>query len=514
MFFEGTLQEGIAAALAQSKSVVCFITDGQADSQQWEGEYLVDENVRPWLASHAVLLRLEAGSQEEGFLAQLYPIPVKPTIVVVKNAELKEYIVAGVSKDDFVSRLRKSLQAASTPSPLRVVTSSSPETLPQPAGSSTAQQVPSSPEEATSRTSSPGRATSPSSSSDSNNNSNAERRSPVQELFAERAAQIEADIAARKRKAAEEARRKREEEKAKADAERSPEAKAAIKHAEMVKKKKLEEQAERQRILKAINDDKLARAARQAEREKARKDVSVAPKEHQSISLAAASELRSSMGNLSLQRKDKCALQVRLLSGSKISREFASSDTLKDVREWVDKADKKTKGKKMPYELKLSLPPLPPKTFSKTDDDKSLQELGLAPSATLILAPSGFPKYDELAAADTTTPEQPSFQEQANNDNQAVHAKAIACLMGLVAWLLGLIGAGFAFISRGNREQSLPNTTASAASAGDHGHSSAVDRDGDSRIRGFKSAEERRNDQQFYNGNSTNFQPRQDDDQD
>jgi hypothetical protein len=69
MFFEGTLQEGIATALQQGKLVVCFVTgihsfihsschvifrtskdltrftDGQDESQQWEIEFLGDGSV-------------------------------------------------------------------------------------------------------------------------------------------------------------------------------------------------------------------------------------------------------------------------------------------------------------------------------------------------------------------------------------------------------------------------------------------------------------------------------------
>jgi hypothetical protein len=36
------------------------------------------------LESNAVSLRLEAGSQEEGFLTQLYPVPRKPTVVIIR----------------------------------------------------------------------------------------------------------------------------------------------------------------------------------------------------------------------------------------------------------------------------------------------------------------------------------------------------------------------------------------------------------------------------------------------
>jgi len=40
--------------------------------------------IRTLLEAHGVTLRLTAGSQEESYLAQLYPIPRKPTVIVIK----------------------------------------------------------------------------------------------------------------------------------------------------------------------------------------------------------------------------------------------------------------------------------------------------------------------------------------------------------------------------------------------------------------------------------------------
>lgn len=65
MFFTGSLQEGIATALQQSKCVFCFVTgeylipplatsadcladtriDEEAESQTWETEYLTEDSV-------------------------------------------------------------------------------------------------------------------------------------------------------------------------------------------------------------------------------------------------------------------------------------------------------------------------------------------------------------------------------------------------------------------------------------------------------------------------------------
>jgi hypothetical protein len=85
-FFQGSLQEGIATALQQSKSVVCFVTgkighvpgnpgmpyadpraDGEAESKQWEDDFFGDEEVssfhtlhrrtfsdRVWLSDHCL----------------------------------------------------------------------------------------------------------------------------------------------------------------------------------------------------------------------------------------------------------------------------------------------------------------------------------------------------------------------------------------------------------------------------------------------------------------------------
>ena len=103
MFFAGALHEGIAAALQQSKHVVCFVTgkaasgrahvrpedsgacaDEEEESQQWETDFLADGDVQEGLRSGAITLRLVAGSDEAGYLEALFPVPKKPTLVVIK----------------------------------------------------------------------------------------------------------------------------------------------------------------------------------------------------------------------------------------------------------------------------------------------------------------------------------------------------------------------------------------------------------------------------------------------
>ncbi|KAJ8106375.1 hypothetical protein OPT61_g9579 [Boeremia exigua] len=69
MFYEGTLQSGIGQAIQQQKLVACFIRDDGAASKQWEDEWLRSGWLSSLLEQKAVLLRLESGSTEAGFLA-------------------------------------------------------------------------------------------------------------------------------------------------------------------------------------------------------------------------------------------------------------------------------------------------------------------------------------------------------------------------------------------------------------------------------------------------------------
>lgn len=74
MFYSGSLQEGISAAVGQQKLVFCFVTDGNEESQTWETEFLKDEGLSEIIENQAVALRLEAGTEEAGYLAQVSPL--------------------------------------------------------------------------------------------------------------------------------------------------------------------------------------------------------------------------------------------------------------------------------------------------------------------------------------------------------------------------------------------------------------------------------------------------------
>ncbi|CAG8159435.1 unnamed protein product [Penicillium olsonii] len=116
-FFQGSLQEGITAAVSETKAVTCFVRDEEELSSAWEDAYFGDNEVAQALNAKAVVLRLTAGSQEAGFLASFCPVSKFPTVVLIKNGTLKEYIGPDISIDDFRSRLIAALDDQVSPTP-------------------------------------------------------------------------------------------------------------------------------------------------------------------------------------------------------------------------------------------------------------------------------------------------------------------------------------------------------------------------------------------------------------
>ncbi|KAJ5780973.1 hypothetical protein N7457_006133 [Penicillium paradoxum] len=117
LFYQGSLQEGIAVAVKDTKAVICFVRNDEELSSTWETDYFGDHELAQVLNAKAVVLRLTEGSQEAGFLASFCPISKFPTVVLIKNGALKAYIGPDISKDDFQNRLIAALEDEQTSDP-------------------------------------------------------------------------------------------------------------------------------------------------------------------------------------------------------------------------------------------------------------------------------------------------------------------------------------------------------------------------------------------------------------
>jgi hypothetical protein len=262
------------------------------------------------------------------------------------NGAVKEYLTSGISKEDFLNRLRPVLRGEeSTFSP--------------------GADIPAASEESASTREAP--------------NSGQNQSASVAAMLEERRVRMEAEK--RKKDAEEKAERTRKATERKAALEagqpEDPKRSADLKYALLQKKRQQEAREERERVLKQIEDDKAERKAREAARKEQAKNM--AATEQPNPFTAPSSDV------VSITRGDHCALQVRLFDGTAIRSRFSSAATLeKEVREWIDQEQQVAES---PYTFKHILTPLPNKEISISEETKSLQDLGLVPNATLVLVP-------------------------------------------------------------------------------------------------------------------------------
>ncbi|KAF7550383.1 hypothetical protein G7046_g8029 [Stylonectria norvegica] len=456
MFYQGTLQDGISTAVDQQKLVLCFVTDGGDESNKWENEFLFDESLSELVKDRAVALRLEAGSEEAGYLAQIFPLPQTPTVVIINNGELKEYITPGIIKEDFVRRVQNACNASS--------------------GASTTAPVASTPV-ATPQTDTTAATTSSSTPPAAASNVQPERSENVRRVLAERAARLQIEKDELERKTKED--RAKAKGKAKAEADSGADTHAARNHAqqETLKKRRQTELEERNRILKRIEDDKAERRLRAAEREKQR----VENQKEGDVAAALVNAPESKLAHAPSRISNMTALQVRLFDGSTLRSRFKTTSPLKDIRDWVD--ENRADGTQ-PYTFKQVLTPLPNKNIDETEEESGLGELGLSPSSTLVLIP--VQKY-------TSAYDGPS---------RNIFSRFISFIFSIFGWFFGFFGLG-------------GGGGSSRGPAGREGQdSSGSTEELPRRMGGIRNTADQQRDQQLYNGNSLNFEPRPDDEKD
>jgi hypothetical protein len=238
-----------------------------------------------------------------------------------------------------------------------------------------------------------------------------------------------------------------------------------MKYALMLKKRQQDARNERARILKRVEDDKIARRKLAAER---KAEANNAKDESGSTEAGSSRHQPQTSG-----KYQECALQIRLFDGTTIRSRFPSSATLKaDVRTWIDSQQTDN----VPYTFKQVLTPLPNRNISVSDEEQSLQSQGLAPSATLILVPGkGYvPGNDD-------------------SSNSGIIPRGISVDYGWATWGVGMVTSFFRSLLGGGpapqpeAEPSVSTNTAQSAP--------------NINIRTLRD-QNRQDEQQFYNGNA------------
>jgi hypothetical protein len=138
-----------------------------------------------------------------------------------------------------------------------------------------------------------------------------------------------------------------------------------------------EARAERERILKLLERDRVERKQKPIENRSAGAPKSPLSQEPFSVGPPTS--------NSRTQHKD-CAIQVRLLDGGTIRAWFSPHESIRTVvRPWID--SRRTDASGCPYTLRQILAPLPNHAITVGEEDESLQGLRLTPSATLVMVP-------------------------------------------------------------------------------------------------------------------------------
>ncbi|KAF2131980.1 hypothetical protein P153DRAFT_429199 [Dothidotthia symphoricarpi CBS 119687] len=464
MFHQGTLQSGIALAIQQQKLVACFVRDEGATSKEWEDEWLTSGWIANLLAQKAVLLRLEAGSTEAGFLAAFCEIKNAPTFIVIQNGKLQLQLGSEAGKDQFVNEIRRVCGAGEIPG----------------ASSTSASQV-------------------PAAVAEDDLYGSTEPSAPAVHT----PTTVPTSTPSAKAKGKQKAASTSESQPRTSTPSTTPSA-AQLAAREALRKKKRQEADELARIKGRIEADKAARKAhaeaRKAERERERDGATHTEAQSQSTT---SSSSRGSQAKI-------VHLNVRLFDGRIMRSTFPRTATLQDdVRSWVDKEfsklgadDPNINNKSLPpYFFRHILAPQPSRELSAGDENQTLGDIDLAPSATLVLVPVK------------------GYTEAYTDSGNGIVGTASRMLPGafsLVSSAMGYVGnalgsvTGYGSGTQAQGEGQRQGQTVGGAQRQQQPQPESTDTPG---VRVRTLADQRAGEprQQFYNGNQLSFEPRNDD---
>jgi hypothetical protein len=462
------------------------------------------------IKSKTVLLRLDYGTKEASFLSAFCPIDEAPALVIIHNGTVVDKLEGNLEYTEWAQRLLKacgsdaqgvdaseSTQKQPTAPVAAITNDEKSEGAPAPlesASSSASPSLPGVPPE--------------------------HQPENIQALLAERGQRLENERLRRegKEKAERIARARairEEQERAQSQADKGKQRaedpdgaknKARIDWMQQQAKRKTEAKEEKQRIMARIEADKRERKNRETARKEAAAAMAGEPLPSQSSALpggSSSTKIPPTSGT--------CALQIRLFDGSSIKGRFKHDSTLATaVREWI-KETSPAGGADIPFNFRQILTPHPSRTIEISEETQTLSDVGLMPTATLVLVPvAGFTE---------------AYGSGGSNGIIGSAFSLVNGAFGLAGSALGYVtgfGSGGGSDSRSGEgiymggtadEQEPSNVQGSRMANADSGTAQS----GPSRIRVKTMAEQRAESEkgaEFYNGNSLGTEGRKDDDED
>jgi hypothetical protein len=192
-------------------------------------------------------------------------------------------------------------------------------------------------------------------------------------------------------------------------------------------------------------------------------------------------------------------VQVRTFDGSTLRTTLPASSSITDkLRPWIDEATNTN----VPYNFKLILTPLPNRTIEAGEEDISLSDLSIAGSCTFVMVPvKGYVESYSTVAGGLMG------QNGLLGGVGGMVSGGYNLVSGTAGWALGgvktLLGYG---------GQQAGTTGSSSSSTPGAGEGAGAAKNVRIRTLADQRAEEAKKNQQFYNGNQLNFEPKKDDD--
>ena len=315
--------------------------------------------------------------------------------------------------------------------------------------------------------------------------------SAVARLLAERKTRLEKDKQA-KDEAEKEERRAKAEARTQSLAQDPTSTKGKqASYALQERKRQKEARLERDRIKQQIEHDRVERREKE-ERRKAQARAEAESREDGVANGSLSTPLDDKAPTFvsssipKVPESSNCAIQIRLFDGSNIRSKFPSDQSLRShVRRWIDESREDGDA---PYTLKQILTPLPNRTLSISEEEQTLQDLGLVPSCTLVMVP-----VQEYTAAYTNS--QGLLSKGASAGYNIVSSGA-----GLVAGALGtFLGLG------GVQGETAGQSEPSPAEQARNPERRSQDTTSGINIRTLRDQQSDRDPHQLYNGNQVSL---------
>ncbi|EXJ93777.1 hypothetical protein A1O1_02170 [Capronia coronata CBS 617.96] len=561
MFHDGDLQSGIALALQQSKAVLCFVQDDSDTSRQWE-EVLKDSVISAVVTAQAVALRLQAGSQEASFLSPICPLNSVPAIVVIKNAQLQANLQSGeISVEELKGRLAAAfgVQDAGTHAagdsghdePQQSGEQPLSEYLDLPPTGRGQMRLPDNAYDALRNHTQklvddgmspseiyqtqlrllnnipifheevqrlrgqqrpevsdylrtrllrlpavglriPGQTVPAGQPTDSSSSAAAIPPSQQQQQRSTTPAALAPRIPSVRTNRISPAPQSSTSSPAPSQVETDKQKTQRAEYIRMQREREQKQRDERERIKAQIKADREERRRLDQMRKRG-------GNLEQTGSSSSTTPASSSAPTTSKPRFTEVRVQVRTFDGSTLRSTFQPSSTLSaDVRPWIDSTANTT----VPYDLKLILTPLPNRNIEAGEEEMALSDLGIVGSCTLVMVPvKGY--------VESYTGSMPGgLLGAAVSGGYSLVSGTAGMVLGGVKSLLGYNNTTAAAAAAAGQDHT---STAGTASRDDSASGSSAMRNARVRTLADQRAENAGREQQFYNGNQLNFEPKKDD---